>query len=105
MTTTSTTTGEANMFPIVDSANESAADIPGSATVEIATEAVADITAYESHSISTVTAADGVAGTLKRLATKASLQHPDLKGIPEESANSSVACVTIFIICVVCMYS
>lgn len=76
VTTTSTTTGEANMFPIVDSANESAAnlDIPGPATVEIATEAVADITADESHSISTVTAADGVVGTLKRLA---SLQHPD----------------------------
>ena len=67
MTTTSTTTGEANMFPIVDSANKSAADIPGPATVEIATYAVADIPAYESHSISTVTAADGVAGTLKRL--------------------------------------
>ena len=60
VTTTSTTTGEANMFPIVDSANASAADldIPGPATVEIATEA------YELHSISTVTAADGGAGTL-----------------------------------------
>ena len=43
VTTTSTTISG----PIVDSANESAADldIPGPATVEIATEAVADITA------------------------------------------------------------
>eukprot|EP00731_Ephydatia_muelleri_P027646 Em0019g519a len=47
---TTTSTGEANMLPIVVSASESAAvfDIPGPATVEIATEAVAEITAEES---------------------------------------------------------
>ena len=55
---TTTSTGEANMLPIVVSASESAAvfDIPGAATVEIAMEAVADITAEEYDSISTVTA-------------------------------------------------
>ena len=53
---TTTSTGEANMLPIVVSASESAAvfDIPGAATVEIATEAVAEITAEEYDSISTV---------------------------------------------------
>ena len=55
---TTTSTGEANMLPIVVSASESASvfDIPGPATVEIATEAVAEITAEEYDSISTVTA-------------------------------------------------
>ena len=55
---TTTSTGEANMLPIVVCASESAAvfDIPGPATVEIATEAVAEITAEEYDLISTVTA-------------------------------------------------
>ena len=69
------TTREANIFPTVDSANRSAADldIPGPATVEIATGAVADITADESHSSSTVTAEES---SMQRDITQKCLRLP-----------------------------